>query len=271
MSNIKLVFKNDYDDATLVDSPAFETNLPVENTQVIGRSYVGRTTDDTQTITGTFGTSKTVDTLGIARYTTTTSATIKLTLKLSSVQVFTQTWDLDKLIPLGTWQAGINPFGGINKNDIGRTSAFHFASTACDEFEIIITDTSNTDGYFDIGRIVLGASFSPTYNFSYGASTYYQDGIEQVRSESGGLYSTGSGQHRQFDISLDWLSDSDRMTLELLMLKHGRTKDLLVSKFPGVGGDKEMLGTMIAKRGEPPVLTQNFYNNSQNTLTLLEV
>ena len=272
MSNIKMIIKNDFDDAALTATPATVATLNETNMQRIERSRVMRTTGTSQTITAVMPGARIANGFSLAGYTFTVTAVITLTLKLASTVVYTGTVNIAaSLIPLGVWRAGIDAFGGFSGDELEPIATLWFDSVLYDEAIITINDgAANTDGYFDVWRIFLGQSISPKINFSYGAKLTWLDDVQHFRTSAGSLRSDGDGRYRQFTIDLSYLDADDRIQLETDLIKSRRGNDLLVSGYPETGGINEMLHTMIAKRDEHDGFTHNFYNNNTMQLIFLE-
>lgn len=74
---------------------------------------------------------------------------------------------------------------------------------------IEIDDTTNADGYIQIGRLFMAAAWTPTLNYSLGATLGYTDASPIDTSLSGAEYFDVRSRAREFELALDGLTDSE--------------------------------------------------------------
>lgn len=93
-----------------------------------------------------------------------------------------------------------------------------------------ITDTANTDGYVQIGRLMVAdTAFQPTYNASYGANIQWVDRAIVSEADSGAEYAYARPGYRVFKCATDWLTEVEAMTKVLEMQRTlGTTGELYV-------------------------------------------
>ena len=93
-----------------------------------------------------------------------------------------------------------------------------------------ITDTANTDGYVQIGRLMVAdTAFQPTYNASYGANIQWVDRAIVSEADSGAEYAYARPGYRVFKCATDWLTETEAMTKVLEMQRTlGTTGELYV-------------------------------------------
>lgn len=72
--------------------------------------------------------------------------------------------------------------------------------------QIEIDDTTNADGFVQIGRVFLGGGIQPAYNMSYGMSEGWVDRTEVQTTPGGAEFFQNRRPHRVATFSLDWLS-----------------------------------------------------------------
>lgn len=75
---------------------------------------------------------------------------------------------------------------------------------------IEIDDASNTDGYFDIGKLVVAPGWRPTLNYEYRWTMEYVDKSTAARARSGTLYIDQGPRFRRIKFRLNHL-DRDEM------------------------------------------------------------
>lgn len=277
MSNIRFVTYNQLDDLTLSSSEVLDsTNLPITNLKRSERSNICRFDNSTVvTITGTTAANitHTSNCLWLGYYSFDLNATITVTLKNNTVTQYTNSFQTDvQLIPLGTWQAGVDPYGGYNGDYIRRMIGIYFdASYTYDEVIITIDDTNSNATYFDLGRILIGKWWSPAINPSYGAKLEWGDHTIHSRAWDGSLYSISSSSFRMLTLDFEFIGDADRFTFENEFQRRNRANDFFVSVYPTVGGIKEYGYMFIGKRDITPLFNSVFYNNNSMKLIVSEV
>jgi hypothetical protein len=82
-------------------------------------------------------------------------------------------------------------------------------------WRVEISDTSNSDGYVQIGRLFMARGWTPTINYTYGASLGYQDPTPVETSLSGAEYFDIRSKFRVFTFKLDYISDTDAYSYAL--------------------------------------------------------
>lgn len=90
-----------------------------------------------------------------------------------------------------------------------------------------ISDTSNTDGYVQIGRFFAGGGFVPTYNATYGLQDGWVDLSTRDRSESGALWTTARRRLRKVQMVLEALSLDEGSTLHEMQRVLGTIDEVL--------------------------------------------
>lgn len=76
-------------------------------------------------------------------------------------------------------------------------------------WRIEVDDTTNTDGFVQIGRLFMAAAWRPTVNYSFGAGLGYTDPTPVDVSLSGAEFFDVRSRAREFQITLAGLSDSE--------------------------------------------------------------
>jgi hypothetical protein len=76
-------------------------------------------------------------------------------------------------------------------------------------WRVEIDDTANPDGYVQIGRLFASATWRPAINYSIGAELGYTDPTPIETSLSGAEYFDVRGRAREFNFSLDGLTESE--------------------------------------------------------------
>lgn len=181
---------------------------------------------------------------------------------------------------LNVWPAGIIPqdlleweddnfwLGTISQNAIAgyRAPYTHYPATAqpLRYWRIEISDTSNTDGWVQVGRVFLGKVWAPAYNMAYGMTFGYTDATALETSLTGEEFFDVRTRFRTHKFDLSFLSKEEAWSYILNMQQQlGVSGELLIS------GDRSdttntprmcFLGRMATIT---PIVTQ--YHNVWNT------
>lgn len=267
-----MIIDNLHDTATLTATSAA---LPIAYTQRSGRTYVWRSTSTaTQVITGTLPSVQPVDGGVVYRHNLSPTAMIRWEfLANGSVVYDSGTVSTAYLVTPPNLRVGIDPWGLTYANALPVNQTVHWPGLQfADQYRITISDPANPDGYIEIGRIVIGFVFTPTYNPSYGAGLRWQENAQQVRTEGGSLRTIKSGgKSRLLSIDLNSLPGGDSTRLSMDLVNAGAEGDIFVSLYPEQGGIKELKHSFIARREDDYDETHNFFENWQTSLNLAEV
>lgn len=261
--NLSLLIDNLHDVATLTAS---SEGLPVINTQDQRRDYVWESVDAAvQTITCVLPNAEYADVFAMSRYNLTAAATVRLILKSDGATVYdSNAVEVVQFIPAGVWRAGIDPWMAAY-NDIlpAQVLVISFPSVVFDEYQIVIDDTANPDGFLHVSRIAIGQQHTLDINFSNGAVFEWIENERHTRMTGGGLYTSGDtgGRARRIKLDLDHLSELERIDLDVKLTAAGQGRDVLVRAYPGTGDVHELLHTFFAKRTSSIGITHHSYDH----------
>ncbi len=76
-------------------------------------------------------------------------------------------------------------------------------------WRIELDDTTNADGYLDIGRLIMAPRFVPTYNYAVGAEFGFVDNTTSNKSESGSQFFNVKPKARSLAMSFVNLPDKE--------------------------------------------------------------
>jgi hypothetical protein len=130
-----------------------------------------------------------------------------------------------------------------------------------------IFDSSNSDGYVQIGRVFLARGWTPSVNFSYGGGLGYQDPTPVLTSLSGAEYFDVRSKFRVMTFELQYISDSEayNYALELQRLA-GVSGEVLVMPDGGSDAGTQPLRSFVGRirqagavvQTKPTAYTVNF-------------
>lgn len=108
-------------------------------------------------------------------------------------------------------------------------SFLSFAAQTYRWWRIDIDDTSNADGYVDLGRIILANAWAPEVNFAFGAGIGWLDPSNIDQGVGGHLYPNERPKHRVMTLPLNFQTESDMLGgLYELQRKVGASRDVFV-------------------------------------------
>ena len=143
---------------------------------------------------------------------------------------------------------------------------------ACRYIKLIITDTSNSEGYIEAGRLFVGTTgrfLNPTYNLSYGYGLEVLNDAEVMRSKNGVDYFGTAVIRRQFTIQLDELSAAERASL-LYMYAYGPSDEWLVMLNPSETEHMQHVG-FLGRVKRPNSIFGNKGNVFSNQIVIEEI
>jgi hypothetical protein len=244
-------FASDYSTGMSATSEA--GNMVVEN--VLNQQPSSRwrsTTTAAQVIQGTFTELTLVKFLLLYAHNLTIGATVKLELSNDTFATVDGTfeWEYSEGVAgFGEDMFGIMPFGGVTTSN-GRfpfflaflddtinqeTGLVEANGMAVTDWRVTITDTLNSDGYVELGRVALDTYWSPEE-----CNAIYGYNWKRIRAKAGEGHETRNGgwrslkrpTYRQFSFSFDLLSEADEAYLDDLFFDAGDSRNVLVVMYP---------------------------------------
>lgn len=273
--NLRIIFDNVHDAATtLTATSEASSQLSIDKTQRSGRSYVWRSLDTSpQVVTASFDNPLSINGVVIYQHNLSNLAKVRVEY-IRNNNVIYDSGELiaAELVPLGEWEAGIDPWGGSQVIQLPNVQLSVLTpSVFIDGYKITIDDPANPDGFIQVQRIVAGKYYSPKFNASYNPSLYWVDSSEHRRTEAGSTNTIDGNLYRRLSINLDFLDAADRSELTLKALTSGKSSDVFISLFPDTGGIDEAEYEFLARRENDYGHTHNYFNNWQNQLVFIEV
>lgn len=132
-----------------------------------------------------------------------------------------------------------------------------FDSLFCDFMRVTIADASNTDGYVEAGRIMLGDAFTPTYNFLWGHGIRYASETKLTRTRSGSLISDNRPSYRIATFQLAYMPVDEGMKVLSMMKYPGNKTDSLITMYPDDTGVLGQVTTILGRFVNHDALVRN--------------
>ena len=238
MNNLRIIYDNAADRATITASSEASASLGVVNLKSDTKARVWRSTGTSATLTATWSSSETVAGAFLPFCNLTALATMRL-------RGFAEVADAAPLfdtgaIPacpgqiMGLWEWGGRALGSNAFAYGGGTYGRVWVPVpgAIKELVIDIEDPDNPLGYVEASRLVCGAYWSPEYNASVGASITPVDTSTHFRNAAGDLLTDAGTKHRSQVFDLSTMSASDRAMLWSIVRGNGMPKPMLFSLYP---------------------------------------
>lgn len=228
VSNFRVVTSNLVDTSDLESSPAVG-GLVVDNLKSDMKNLVFRVAGTSSSITASWVDDQTVSVVAIPACNLTNTATVTITLLLSTGGPYSVT------VP--ACPGSLNTGGPVTVNDFSygyssKVVVWLPMFTNVRSVVIDIDDPDNSAGVIDCSRLVIGNYWAP--NFGAGYSTEYQveDLSQNTRTESGALISNRQPVIERMTIMLNTLDPSDRRQLLEITRRFGTYRNILVAVLP---------------------------------------
>ncbi len=221
MANCLISYPNRVDEATLTGG-SWEAGLPLSNLQDRQLSLVARSVDALTTSTvikAEFATTRSFRVIAPVNHNF--SETAQWRVRIGTTDEGSEVYDSGLI---DCWQMafdlGLMPWGtaGLWRHVdgdefIGHDRAIvHVIESGWMDgthLTINIEDTTNPDGYVQIGRLFLGGGVQPAHNMSYGMSEGWVDRTEIQTTPGGAEFYKSRRPYRFVNLSLDWLSNTE--------------------------------------------------------------
>ncbi len=271
MPNLRIISNNAIDRATLSASTT-AGNLAVANLKTDIKSKVWRSTATSATITATWTAGEYISGVALPFCNLTPTATIQVegyTEVADVVPVFnTGILLASPFLALDSW-AGVNSFshGG---GTYGR--AWVASPAVVKKLVVYITDTANTAGYVEAGRLVAGQYWEPRIGAVEGATLQVVDTSKHFRTEAGDLMTDVGTRHRKQSFQLPSLDETDRARMWEILWANGLTKPIFLSMYPGHADTRlEQTHQLYGKLVVTPIMGTPYFNRQNATLEIEEI
>lgn len=229
MSNILLAYQNRTDEGTLSNGNWLST-LPLTNLQNRLVQRVARSNGVTLAATKfdiDLGVAKAIGVVALVVHNFSVSAKVRV-LADDTADFATPTYNSGWV---DVWPSGMIPQNLLNWEDdnfwLGTLSETARAGYQSPFIHVLgseqtyrywrveVDDIGNTDGYIQIGRLFMAATWTPTVNYNYGAGLSYKDTTGIETSLSGAEYFEVRTKVREFSFTLEWMSTTEAYDIML--------------------------------------------------------
>lgn len=279
MGNILISWPNRIDTATLSGG---SWSLPLTNLQnrdqwLVARSN-GLSTSSTK-FNIDFGVIRNVRAIALANHNLSQTATWRISLGTTAggTDIYTSNWqavwmltfdsDLMEWEDISVWE-GVVDQDYLNYPYLAIFVLPDWYNTRYMTIEI--ADTSNPNGYVDIGRAYIGGGFTPRYNPEYGLQDSWEDKTEIVEMASGTTHAVVNRKYRKVQFVLPWLSQTEAAIVYEIQRRQGVYGEVLY--IPDLSDQQlnQRYG-MLGRLTEMSAIEYPFYNNRQTGFTIKEL
>lgn len=240
MANITIGYPNRIDGATL-SGGSWVSTLPQSNIKDRRLSKLARTTSAGVTFTIDLGSAKTVGIFGIAAHNFSETSTVRLEGDDSS-GFSSLNYDSGAISPypsgaipqeLLEWEDDNFWLGTISPEAIaGYRAPFILvlpSKPVLRYWRVTITDSSNPDGYTQMGRVFIGDAWTAEYNYSFNSSLSFNDPTVVTESLGGEEYFDVRKNPRVHSFELQYLSETEAYSRVIDMQRYaGISGEVLV-------------------------------------------
>lgn len=280
-NNLRVIYQNLADTATITASPGASGVTLVTNMQKDAKSLVYRASGTSSTLTVNLASAQIVGGVILPFCNLTSTATIRVqgfsTANGTGTQVFdTGVINACPYQPLGMWAWGSIPLGlnmyAYGGATYGRAWLANNMQTSCLSLLITVSDTANTNGYLEFSRLVIGAYWSPKYNTGFGLSTTPKDMSEHSRSESGDIITNRGARYNTLNFDLKYMDAADRTEFTKITRGSGLPSALFISLFPDDDDPAKEQGHQIyGKLSQLGGISHPMYSIYSTTIDIEEV
>jgi len=275
--NMFIVVDNDLETATHTTTGSFVAGLTPDNFTNEDKSFVMRTSAASDFyVEYTWGAPIPLNSVALAQYNFDANTSIRVRIWNTDDTGLTPVYDSGatgtsqyKLWGID-WEWGIDGFDSIIDEGVSEDiSLLTFDTVGGKKLRIDFTDSTNADGYTQVGRAFVGQGFQPRVNASWGLQFTDVDDTIHSRAQDG-LWANKGNHYRQLEFALEWLNDSEHMTLRSDLKRRGRHQDIMVIVYPDEYEAKKNMYAIIGKLSENVSFNHNFFCNYVSNYVLME-
>lgn len=242
----RIAWDNWLDSATTLTATSEAGNMVIENIQnaVLGLPWRS-TSNAVQEIEFDLGSFYLIDYLYISKHNIQGQSKIRLILATDAAlsnRVLDREWDA--LLPvygLGEGLLGITPLGGYISNSWVPIFSLKWFDTVVARYgKLIITDTSNSDGYIQASRIKIGKYYEFKGNLQYDYAPQFNTTAKQTRLPDGSSKGEKKSMWRDIPVTLNNIEYDTEKLLNEMIFYAGRDRDVLFVTFPEKGTTEEL-------------------------------
>lgn len=271
MKNLRIVYDNAADRATLSSTKTFRAGMGIDKLVVDDKFQVCRSIDQTFNVTAKWPQGETIGAVVLPFTNMSPTAVIKVT----TPQGYDSGWILACPAPstrLRGWAADKSAsaygYGGGACARVWITPAL----TNVTEMTVHLYDENTVQGYVEASRLVIGDYWEPEQGVEQGATITSVDTSKQYRTEAGSLLTDVGTKYKKQSLPMPWLSGTDRAAFWDILVGNGLTAPMFISVHPNATDvNLERMHQMYGKLVTTPIMSTPYWDANSATLEFEEV
>lgn len=268
MPNLRVVYDNAADRSSSLVASTTAGSLAASNLLTDAKTDVWRSTATTATLTISWASSQTASMVALPFSNLTSTATLR-------VQCYTLVGDASPAFDSGNVLCAAAALGFTAPVGFGGGvyAAIWFASRSVQKIIVTITDTSNSAGYVQAGRMVVGAYWSPTRDAETDSlKLTCQDDTKLYRSEAGSQSADRGPMYKKLTFDLAAMTQTDRNTMWRIAAGNGMSTPLYICMTPeSTDSFEEQIYTVYGRISSSTALQYKWQHLSATQLQVEEV
>jgi hypothetical protein len=267
MANMRIIYDNAADRATLQSTTQLVPTTPLTFLQNDVKSKVCRTTflaSGMLNITATWATPEAIDAVVLAF----TNADATSTLRVVAYATAADTVPIyDKTV--SAVKASFSGHAGIP----APVYASHWFDSTVSVGKLQITLASVAGTQVQAGRLIVGKRWTPVFGADQqGTTMSIVDMSEQFRTDSGDMYVNVKPQYRKQTLAMPSLDKIDRAKMWQVLYRNGLAKPLYISLYPeNADGELEQMHQIYGRLVTTPVMSTPYFQHMAATIEIEEV
>jgi len=275
--NIRVIYNNAAD-RSVVTASSTAGSLVASNMLTDIKSAVWRSTDTTASLTLTWAKNEVVAgvILPFCNFTSQSTIRVRGYIELADTDPIFDTGIINACpaIALGLWgwgsdSLGVNAFA-YGGGTYGRAWINNPASVK--KIVIDLSDSTNTFGYLEVSRLVVGSYWEPTIGAEQGATLTVTDTSKHFRTDAGDQLTDTGTKYRKQSFSLPSLDEVDRVKMWNILWGNGLARPIFISMYPNdpdvsLEQAHQLYGKLVAS----PVMGTPYFNRHNATIEIEEV
>lgn len=236
MSNLRIVQSNNADSATLSASNTAGA-LVADNLKSTFKSQVYRSTGTTTIITAEWAAAQYISIAAFAFANFSSAATMRVKGYTLSGDV-TPSFDTGDVVCCSEGSLADYDWGEVGAGANSFAYGGGVYATAWTPLDLVqkitieIKDPTNSLGYIEAGRLIIGKYWQAERNADYGAQINYIDRSQSSRNDAGDLMIDRGTRHKSMSLSFALMPTVDRDNLTKLLINNGTSRPFFISLYP---------------------------------------
>lgn len=270
MPNMRVIYENYADSGTTTASGG--TISGVSNLKTDMKAQVCRGTGSTLTLTTVLPAAKTIRAIVLPFTTLTSTAKLRVAIYTASADA-SPAYDSGDTTNTSCFSiSGLTP--SVNTFAYGSSVyARHWIPAGVTGQKIVVTITDTSLSAIDIGRLIIGDYWEPSFGAEQDNTTMtLVDMTQQFRTDAGDQLLTVKPRYRKQTISMPSLDKTDRAKMWQILWNNGITKPVFISMYPNNTDVKQEQAYQIYGRlSTSPVMNKPYFNYEATKLDIEEL